>query len=153
TADPTRSPVGTEALWAYSHLPRGHADDPAAEKLAWRMDRLLERHAPGFTDLVLDREVQRPSDFEAGNAAMGLGALGGGTGQLYQQLVFRPALGLGGPRTVVSGLYLGSSAIHPGGGVHGACGWLAARAALRDAAPLGLLTRRPTTALLRRLQR
>jgi phytoene dehydrogenase-like protein len=153
TADPTRSPAGSEALWVYSHLPRGQVDDAAAEKLASRMDRLLERHAPGFTDLVLDREVQRPSDFEAGNAAMGLGALGGGTAQLYQQLFFRPTFGLGGPRTVISGLYLGSSAIHPGGGVHGACGWLAARAALRDGAPLGLLTRRPTTAILRRLQR
>ena len=152
TADPTRSPAGTEALWAYSHLPRGMSDDAAAEKLSGRMDRTLERHAPGFTDLVLDRDVQRPSDFEAGNASMGNGALGGGTSQLFQQLVFRPTLGLGGPRTVVDGLYLGSAAIHPGPGVHGACGWLAARAALRDAAPLGLLTRRPTTALLRHLQ-
>ncbi|MFC0624046.1 phytoene desaturase family protein [Kribbella deserti] len=152
TADPTRSPAGTEALWAYSHLPRGVVDDASADKLAGRMDRQLERHAPGFAELVVDREVQRPAQFEAENAAMGLGALGGGTSQLHQQLIFRPTLGLGGPRTFVDGLYLGSSAIHPGPGVHGACGWLAARAALRDASPLGLLTRRPTTALLRRLQ-
>lgn len=152
TADPSRSPAGTEALWAYSHLPRGVADDASADKIAGRMDRQLERHAPGFSELVLDRQVQRPREFEAGNAAMGLGALGGGTSQLHQQLIFRPTLGLGGPRTFVDGLYLGSGAIHPGPGVHGACGWLAARAALRDAAPLGLLTRRPTSALLRRLQ-
>ncbi|HEU4947530.1 MAG TPA: NAD(P)/FAD-dependent oxidoreductase [Kribbella sp.] len=152
-ADPSRSPVGTEAVWAYSHLPRGLTDDAAADKLADRMDRAIERYAPGFSALVLDREVQKPSEFEAGNAAMGTGALGGGTSQLHQQLIFRPTIGLGGPRTVVTGLYLGSAAIHPGPGVHGACGWLAARAALRDAAPLGPLTRIPATTLLRHLQR
>ncbi len=152
-ADASRSPAGTEAVWAYSHLPRGIADDAAAEKLAVRMDRALERHAPGFLDLVLDRELQRPSDLSAANAALGLGALGGGTSQLHQQLIFRPTIGLGSPRTVVSGLYLGSSAIHPGPGVHGACGHLAARTALRDASPLGALTRTPSTAALRRLQR
>lgn len=151
TADASRSPAGTEALWAYSHLPRGVADDAAAEELARRMDRALERHAPGFLSEVLDRDVQRPSDFEAGNAAMGPGALGGGTSQLFQQVIFRPTVGLGGPRTVINGLYLGSAAIHPGPGVHGACGWLAARAALRDAAPLRAITSRPATALLRQL--
>jgi phytoene dehydrogenase-like protein len=153
TADSSRSPAGTEALWAYSHLPRGVADDASAADLAARIDRSLERHAPGFLSLVLDREVQRPSDLSAENASLGPGALGGGTSQLHQQLIFRPTIGLGSPRTVVDGLYLGSSAIHPGSGVHGACGWLAARAALRDAAPLGALTRIPTTALLRHLQR
>lgn len=152
-ADPTRSPAGTEAVWAYSHLPRGMADNESADKLAARMDRAIERYAPGFQDLVLDRDLQRPSDFVGSNASLGLGALGGGTAQLHQQLIFRPTVGLGSPRTVVSGLYLGSSAIHPGPGVHGACGHLAARAALRDASLLGPLTRGPLTAALRRLQR
>ena len=152
-ADASRSPAGSEAVWAYSHLPRGIADDAAAEKLAVRMDRALERHAPGFLDLVLERDLQRPSDLTAANAALGLGALGGGTSQLHQQLIFRPTIGLGSPRTVVTGLYLGSSAIHPGPGVHGACGHLAARTALRDASLLGPLTRLPTTATLRHLQR
>ncbi|WP_020391296.1 phytoene desaturase family protein [Kribbella catacumbae] len=152
-ADASRSPAGTEAVWAYSHLPRGVADDASAEKLAGRMDRAIERHAPGFLDLVIARDLQRPSDFVHANASLGLGALGGGTAQLHQQLIFRPTIGLGSPRTVVSGLYLGSSAIHPGPGVHGACGYLAARAALRDASLLGPLTRIPTTAALRHLQR
>jgi len=152
-ADASRSPGGQEAVWAYSHLPRGVADDASAEKLAGRMDRAIERHAPGFLDLVIDRDLQRPSDFVHANASLGLGALGGGTAQLHQQLIFRPTIGLGSPRTVVSGLYLGSSAIHPGPGVHGACGYLAARAALRDASLLGPLTRIPTTAALRHLQR
>ncbi|MEV8376510.1 NAD(P)/FAD-dependent oxidoreductase [Kribbella sp. NPDC056861] len=152
-ADRSRSPEGTEAVWAYSHLPRGVTDDAEAEKLAGRMDRAIERHAPGFLDLITGRDLQRPSDFVQANASLGLGALGGGTSQLHQQLIFRPTVGLGSPRTVVSGLYLGSSAIHPGPGVHGGCGHLAARAALRDASLLGPLTRIPTTAALRHLQR
>ncbi|HET6295885.1 MAG TPA: NAD(P)/FAD-dependent oxidoreductase [Kribbella sp.] len=151
-SDPSRSPAGTEAVWAYSHLPRGIADDASAEKLGDRMERLIERYAPGFADVILDRNLQRPSDFSSANASLGLGALGGGTTQLHQQLIFRPTIGLGSPRTVVSGLYLGSSAIHPGPGVHGACGHLAARTALRDASVLGPLTRRPLNALLRNLQ-
>ncbi|TWD73035.1 phytoene dehydrogenase-like protein [Kribbella amoyensis] len=152
-ADPTRSPAGTEAVWAYSHLPRGIADDASAEKLGDRMDRLIERFAPGFSALILDRDLQRPSDMEAANASLGLGALGGGTTQLHQQLVFRPTIGLGSSRTYVAGLYLGSSAIHPGPGVHGACGHLAARTALRDASVIGPVTRILPTAALRRLQR
>ena len=116
------------------------------------MERLIERYAPGFADVILNRDLQRPSDFSSANASLGLGALGGGTTQLHQQLIFRPTIGLGSPRTVVSGLYLGSSAIHPGPGVHGACGHLAARTALRDASVLGPLTRRPLNALLRNLQ-
>jgi len=152
-SDPSRSPEGTEAVWAYAHLPRGMADDEAAEKLSGRMERAIERYAPGFGSLVIARELQRPSGLEAGNAALGLGALGGGTMQLQQQLIFRPTIGLGSPRTFVDGLYLGSSAIHPGGGVHGACGHLAARTALRDASLLGPVTRSFPTAALRRLQK
>jgi phytoene dehydrogenase-like protein len=153
TADPTRSPAGTEALWAYSHLPREITDDGSAELLAKRIDSVLEQHAPGFGPLVLDREVQRPGDFAAANASLGPAAVNGGTMQLFQQLVLRPVPGLGGPRTVVPGLYLGSAAIHPGGGVHGSCGWLAARAALRDSGPTSALRRRAMSALLQRLYR
>jgi phytoene dehydrogenase-like protein len=152
-SDPTRSPEGAEAVWAYAHLPRGVADDASAEKLAGRMERAIERFAPGFGDLVIARDLQRPSALESGNAALGLGAVGGGTMQLHQQLVFRPTIGLGSARTFVDGLYLGSSAIHPGGGVHGACGHLAARTALRDASLLGPLTRKLPTATLRLLQK
>jgi phytoene dehydrogenase-like protein len=76
--------------------------------------------------------VQLPSDLAAADANLVGGAVGGGTSQLQQQLVFRPTVGLGGPRTPVAGLYLGSAGAHPGGGVHGGCGYLAARAALSD---------------------
>jgi len=117
------------------------------------MERAIERFAPGFGDLVVARDLQRPSGLESGNAALGLGAVGGGTMQLHQQLIFRPTIGLGSARTFVDGLYLGSSAIHPGGGVHGACGHLAARTALRDASLLGPLTRKLPTATLRHLQK
>jgi len=93
---------------------------------------MLDAFAPGWRDLVLDRWVQRPSDLEAADANLTGGAVGGGTSQLFQQLIFRPVTGVGGPRTHIENLYLGSAAIHPGGGVHGACGYLAARAALAD---------------------
>ena len=60
-------------------------------------------------------------------------ALNGGTAQLHQQLVFRPLPGLGRAETPIRGLFLGSASAHPGGGVHGACGSNAARAALAHA--------------------
>jgi phytoene dehydrogenase-like protein len=132
TADPSRSPAGTESVWAYTHLPRGVDDDEAAELLAVRMEDTVEDYAPGFRDLVVGRHLQRPSDLFAADANLGQGAVGGGTAQLHQQLIFRPVPGLGRSETPVRGLYLGSAAAHPGGSVHGACGANAARAALAD---------------------
>jgi phytoene dehydrogenase-like protein len=74
------------------------------------------------------------------------GAVNGGTGQLFQQLVFRPVPGLGRSETPVQGLYLGSASAHPGGGVHGVCGWLAARAALAEHRGLSPVRRRVRSA-------
>jgi phytoene dehydrogenase-like protein len=79
---------------------------------------------------VLARHVQSPADLEGSDANLDGGALNGGTAAIHQQLFFRPTPGLGRPETVVPGLYLASASAHPGGGVHGACGWNAARAAL-----------------------
>lgn len=149
TIDPSRSPAGTEALWLYTHLPRGVTDAAASARLVNRCETLLDAHAPGWRDLVLDRWVQTPGDLEADNPNLREGAVGGGTQQLFQQALWRPFTSLGGPRTVVPGLYLASAAIHPGGGVHGGCGYLAARAALGDAKPWG----RPRAALLRTVSR
>jgi phytoene dehydrogenase-like protein len=153
TADPSRSPDGTESAWAYTHLPRGVAHDEAAAELAGRVDAVLEQFAPGFGARVLDRSVQLPGDLQAADPNLVHGAVNGGTAQLFQQLVFRPVPGLGRSETVVGGLYLGSASAHPGGGVHGVCGWLAARAALADHGSFGALRRRMTSAALELLYR
>ncbi|MBW0020223.1 MAG: NAD(P)/FAD-dependent oxidoreductase [Mycobacterium sp.] len=130
TADPTRSPAGTESAWAYTHLPRNVTDDASAERLAASVDHVIEEHAPGFGSRVINRFVQRPSDLEASDANLHLGALNGGTAQLQQMLIFRPAPGMGRAETPIDRLYLGSASATPGGSVHGACGRNAADAAL-----------------------
>ena len=130
------------------HPPRDVTDDATADELAARVDAVLEAHAPGFADRVLARHVQRPGDLQDADANLVGGAVNGGTAQLFQQLVFRPVPGLGRPETVVDGLYLGSASAHPGGGVHGVCGWLAARAALARQRALGVLRRRMTSGAL-----
>jgi phytoene dehydrogenase-like protein len=148
TADPSRSPAGTESAWAYTHLPRGMADADTGRELARRVDAVVEAHAPGFGDRIVHRMVQLPGDLQATDPNLVLGAVNGGTAQLFQQLVFRPVPGLGRPETVIGNLYLGSAAAHPGGGVHGVCGYLAARAALGEHGRLGGLRRRVTSAAL-----
>ncbi len=129
SADPSRSPAGTETLWAYTHVPRGLSRTAAAE-VADRVQATIERHAPGFGDRVIGRAVSSPAGLQAENANLDDGAVGGGTAALSQQLVFRPIPGLGRADTPIDRLYLASASAHPGGGVHGACGSNAARAAL-----------------------
>ena len=153
TADPTRSPTGTESAWAYTHLPRGIDDDASADELARRVDATVEEFAPGFAGRVVHRHVQRPSDLRGTDSNLVGGAVNGGTAQLFQQLVFRPVPGLGRAETVIENLYLGGSSAHPGGGVHGICGALAARAALRDHGRLGFARRRVVSAALDLLYR
>jgi phytoene dehydrogenase-like protein len=141
-ADPTRSPAGTETAWAYTHVPRVIRGD-AAEKfeptqdpdtwlphLVERIEERMERYAPGFRDLILGRHVFGPPSMQTANENLFGGAIGGGTAQLHQQLIFRPVPGTGRPETAIAQLYLASSSAHPGGGVHGAAGANAARAAL-----------------------
>lgn len=131
TADPTRSPEGTESAWSYTHLPHALADDD--DELAQLVDRvrdMVEQHAPGFRDSVLAEHVQLPRDIEGVDSNLVDGAINAGTSGIHQQLVFRPLPGLGRPETPVEGLYLAGASAHPGGGVHGACGWNAARSAL-----------------------
>ncbi|MEU0008718.1 NAD(P)/FAD-dependent oxidoreductase [Streptomyces sp. NPDC006314] len=143
TSDPTRSPRGTESAWAYTHVPhdiRGDAGDegimgdwgPAdRERMADRVERQVERFAPGFRSLIRARRVLTPPTLEALDANLLDGAINGGTTNLHQQLVFRPVPGTGRPETAVPGLFLASAGAHPGGGVHGGPGANAARAALR----------------------
>ena len=142
TADPTRSPEGTESVWAYTHLPRALAfDEDAVDDQARRMEESVEQVAPGFGGVVRARQVQRPSDLQHADASLSRGALNAGTAALHQQLVLRPTRGLGRPETPVPGLFLASASAHPGGGVHGACGWNAAVSALRQRGPLGAARR------------
>jgi phytoene dehydrogenase-like protein len=141
-ADPARAPAGSDSVWAYTHVPQhvrsdaggggvtGAWDHDDLERFADRMQARVERYAPGFGDRVLARRVLGPRELEQRNENLVGGALGGGTAALHQQLVFRPLPGLGRAETPVRGLFLGSSSAHPGGGVHGACGANAARAAL-----------------------
>lgn len=138
TADPTRSPQGTESVWAYTHVPQGIDARPQID----RVEDVIEQAAPGFRDLVLARHIQMPLDLQAADANLVGGAINGGTAGLHQQLFFRPTVGLGRPETPVPGLYLASASAHPGGGVHGACGWNAALAALRAHGRLGAIHRR-----------
>jgi phytoene dehydrogenase-like protein len=133
TADPGRAPAGGQSLWAYSHLPSREDSPEAARALADRLEQLLEDCAPGLRDRVVDRDVQLPHDLQADDANLVDGSVNGGTAQLQQQLVFRPLPGLGRPETPVERLYLASASAHPGGGVHGAAGHNAARAALLSA--------------------
>jgi phytoene dehydrogenase-like protein len=97
-----------------------------------RIEARVELFAPGFRDLVIGRHVAFPPDLQAADPNLVHGALNGGTSDLYQQLIFRPTPGLGRPETHIAGLFLASASAHPGGGVHGACGANAARAALRS---------------------
>ena len=149
-ADPSRAPEGGESLWAYSHLPRGVTAPDQAAELARRMEEEIAEHAPGFGELVVDRWDQLPGDLEAADPNLVQGAINGGTAQIFQQLVFRPTPGLGRPETPIDRLYLASAAITPGGGVHGACGAMAARAALAGAR-LGGLPRRVLVTATRHL--
>lgn len=138
--DPTRQPAGKETAWAYTHLPRtirsgaGHGPAPLGDderrRVTERIEARIETLAPGFRSLVRDRHVTTPAGFAGHDRNLSLGALNLGSAQLHQQVIFRPVPGLGRAETPVKGLFLGSASAHPGGGVHGACGANAARAAL-----------------------
>jgi len=133
TADPTRSPAGTESLWVYTHVPHGGFD--VAEQ-AKRVEDVIERHAPGFRDRIVARHVAGPDDLERENLSLVGGAINGGSAAVFQQLVLRPIPGLGRADTPIDRLYLAGSGAHPGGGVHGAAGANAARAALARNRPV-----------------
>jgi phytoene dehydrogenase-like protein len=124
--DPTRAPQGRHTAWAYCHLPNG-----SAENMTERIEAQIERYAPGFRDLVLARHELGPPQLEEHDRNLVGGDLNGGAMDL-PQLWFRPAARLVPYRTPRRGVYLCSSSTPPGGGVHGLCGYAAARLALRD---------------------
>jgi len=133
TADASRSPAGTESVWAYTHVPHGEFDVAAH---AARIEDVVERHAPGFRELIVGRHVAGPHDLERDNPSLVGGAINGGSSAVFQQLFLRPIPGLGRADTPIDRLYLAGASAHPGGGVHGAAGANAARAALARHRPV-----------------
>jgi phytoene dehydrogenase-like protein len=125
--DDTRAPPGRHTAWAYCHVPHGSDVD-----MTERIERQVERFAPGFRDCILARSVRPPSALERGNANLVGGDINGGALDLGQ-IFFRPTVALNPYRTPLRGVYLCSACTPPGGGVHGMCGYHAARTALRDA--------------------
>ena len=110
TADPTRSPAGTESLWAYTHVPQevrsdacgeltGSWDASELERFADRMQARIEQHAPGFASRIIARRILGPAELEARNANLVGGSVNGGTAALDQQVIFRPIPGLGRANT------------------------------------------------------
>ncbi len=123
--DSSRAPAGMHTGWAYCHVPNGSAEDAARA-----IEAQIERFAPGFRDVVRERHAMSVADFEAHDANLVGGDIGGGANDLAQFLL-RPFPRLDPYTTPNPRIFLCSSATPPGGGVHGMCGDLAARSALR----------------------
>ena len=124
--DTSRSPEGKHTAWAYCHVPNGSEVD-----MTERIEKQVERFAPGFRDRILARHVINAAQMEAYNPNYIGGDINGGVMNL-SQLFTRPALRLSPYRTSAKGLYICSSSTPPGGGVHGMCGYHAAKRALKD---------------------
>jgi phytoene dehydrogenase-like protein len=122
--DPSRAPAGKHVVWAYCHVPHGSRFD-----MLDRVERQIERFAPGFRDRVLARAVMAPRDIESHNANMVGGDIGAGVSDL-RQFFARPTWRT--YTTPANGLYICSASTPPGVGVHGMCGYHAATKALRD---------------------
>jgi phytoene dehydrogenase-like protein len=123
--DDSRAPAARHTGWAYCHVPHGADVD-----MADRIERQIERFAPGFRDLILARHVTTPQMLEAHNPNMIGGDIGGGANTL-RQFLLRPAPRWNPYTTPNPRIFLCSSSTPPGGGVHGMCGYWAARTVLR----------------------
>jgi phytoene dehydrogenase-like protein len=125
--DPTRAPSGKHTGWAYCHVPHGSDRD-----MTEAIESQVERFAPGFRDLVLARRTRGPAQLEDDNPNLVGGDINGGIQDL-RQLFTRPVPRLDPYRTSDPRVFLCSSSTPPGGGVHGMCGYYAARSVLRRA--------------------
>jgi phytoene dehydrogenase-like protein len=132
--DRTRAPQSGHTLYVYSRVPSQLPGgwDAARERFADSIVQRIEGLAPGFSSLVLARKAHAPPDLERMNANLLGGDLGGGSNAWNRQLLFRPAFPYFRYRMPLARLYLCSSYAHPGAGVHGMCGYNAARIAVRD---------------------
>jgi phytoene dehydrogenase-like protein len=155
--DPTRQPAGRETAWACTHVPQqvkgdaggeltGSWDERETARFIARIEAEIERRAPGFGASIRARHVFTPPGLEAANSNLVGGAINSGTAQIHQQVVFRPVPGLARAETPIRGLFLAGSSAHPGGGVHGAAGANAARAAVAADIRRGLARRLPVAA-------
>jgi phytoene dehydrogenase-like protein len=124
--DPTRAPAGQHTLWAYCHVPNGSTVD-----MTDRIEAQIERFAPGFGDRILARATRTAAQSEVYNPNFLGGDINGGRASL-RQTALRPVARWNPYRTPLEGVYLCSASTPPGGGVHGMCGYMAARSALRD---------------------
>lgn len=124
--DSTRAPAGLHTAWGYCHVPNGCTVD-----MTRRIEDQVERFAPGFRSLVLAKHTMSPSEMEAYNPNYIGGDIAGGV-QSFWELFVRPLGRWSAYSTPVKGLYICSSSVPPGGGVHGMCGHLAAKEALKD---------------------
>jgi phytoene dehydrogenase-like protein len=123
--DPTRAPAGKHTLWAYCHVPNGSTVD-----MRERIERQIERFAPGFRDCIEEVHVMRPADLERSNANLVGGDIAGGAADLAQ-LYTRPVASFNPYKTSIDNVFLCSSSTPPGVGVHGMSGYHAARAAMK----------------------
>jgi phytoene dehydrogenase-like protein len=123
-ADPSRAPAGKHTVWAYCHVPHGSPVD-----MLPTIERQIERFAPGFRERVIGRHVSSPADIERNNANFVGGDIAAGVADL-RQFFTRPTLST--YSTPVRGLYLCSASTPPGVGVHGMCGYCAAKRALNE---------------------
>lgn len=124
--DPSRAPAGKHIAWAYCHVPNGSTKD-----MSQQIERQIERFAPGFKDCILERHVMNTTDMENYNSNYVGGDINGGAATVTQ-LFTRPVIRLSPYRTSAKGVYICSSSTPPGGGVHGICGYYAARKALKE---------------------
>jgi phytoene dehydrogenase-like protein len=124
--DPSRAPEGKHTAWAYCHVPNGSDVD-----MTERIEQQVERFAPGFKDRIIGRHIMNTAQLEAYNPNYIGGDIIGGVTDLGQ-LFTRPALRLSPYKTSAKGIYICSSSTPPGGGVHGMCGYYAAKRALKD---------------------
>ena len=124
--DPSRAPAGKHTGYAYCHVPAGSTVDLTAV-----LEGQVERFAPGFRDRILARSERGPAQLESHNRNLVGGDLNGGLMDL-RQLYARPVAARNPYRTPREGVYLCSASTPPGGGVHGMCGYAAAKVALHD---------------------
>ncbi len=122
--DPSRAPPGRHIAWAYCHVPHGSTHDASGA-----IEGEIERFAPGFRKCILARAARNARDLEAYNPNCVGGDIHGGSADLAQ-LFFRPVAAVDPYFTGRPGIFLCSSSTPPGGGVHGLCGYYAARSAL-----------------------